>query len=568
MGGNRISIYNFEIMAEYYVGNFAALVDRVETLYNDLLKDTDRDFVEAFRDGDDDAKSLYVRLVTRKGPLFRSDLLNYPEIDSVEASATALAERGLLRINGEVGSVELLSLLRKPELLDLFRDVPGAKNAPKQELIDRIAEALAIEEIFERLHALFSIYEPLQIDIVGRFKLLFFGNTYQNLSEFVITDLGVVTYETYDIDFGHRVFTNRDQVDVVLKIHELAEGFHESRADLYDTELIELAASIPKPTGTYVIDRRGERLRNQIARQLERLGKEDVAFEYYSETADPPSRERRARILARKQKKSEAIQLCREILDEPLSDDEEFFAESFLPRLDRNTYEKRSSDLFEARLAIPVHPSGKVEIGALEYFQNSGCLGYFTENALWTSLFGLAFWDIIFADIPGVFFNEFQRGPADIATPAFFRSRRTQFESRLREFNEMQSVESYLIDRYDEKLDVANWFVSWRHVDRPMLEASLARIDPNWLVLIFERMIVDPWARSSGFPDLIIFRGEEDWPGSINSNIPDGPSTGSCLVEVKGPGDQIQHNQRRWFEFFRDAGVPALVLWVTYDGST
>ena len=552
-------------MAEYYVYNFVALIDRVEMLYADLFDNTDRRFLNDFRACNDDAKALYIRLATRKGPLFRRDLLNYPELESIDASAMLLAEKGLLSIDGNVTSEELLSLLRKPELLELFGDIPGAINVKKQEILNRVSEAVSIDEILARTQVIFSIYQPLQLEIVDRFKLLFFGNTYQDLSEFVISDLGFVNYERYVIDIDHRVFTSRNQIELISRVHELAIDFHESRTELDSTELADLAASIPPPTGTYLIDRRRERLLNQIARQFERFGETKVAFELYSQTSDPPSRERRARILANEKRKAEAIELCCEILEAPLSDDEEFFAESFLPRLDRRSFEKRSSVLPDVGAELPEHPSGRVEIAALEYFVDSGCSGYYTENAIWNSLFGLAFWDIIFADIPGVFYNEFQRGPADIATPAFYRSRRAKFETRIEKLRERESVSSYFLDRYDEKLDVANWFVSWRHVDRPMVETAISHVAIDKLLSIFERMMVDPWARSSGLPDLVIFRDNTGWPALLESIID--PAVSFCLVEVKGPGDQIQHNQRRWFDFFREAEIPAIVLWVSYDRS-
>ena len=65
-----------------------------------------------------------------------------------------------------------------------------------------------------------------------------------------------------------------------------------------------------------------------------------------------------------------------------------------------------------------------VDITSLEFLLRLGCNGYFLENAIWTSIFGLAFWDIIFTNVPGAFFNEFQRGPADAFAPSFYRSRR------------------------------------------------------------------------------------------------------------------------------------------------
>ena len=53
----------------------------------------------------------------------------------------------------------------------------------------------------------------------------------------------------------------------------------------------------------------------------------------------------------------------------------------------------------------------------------------------------------------------------------------------------------------------------------------------------------------SGFPDLLALG---DAPGDY------------ALIEVKGPGDALQESQKRWLRFFREQGMPAQVLWVTY----
>ena len=48
--------------------------------------------------------------------------------------------------------------------------------------------------------------------------------------------------------------------------------------------------------------------------------------------------------------------------------------------------------------------------------------------------------------------------------------------------------------------------------------------------------------------------------------FPDAGDRGDyALVEVKGPGDQIQKNQMRWLGRFSEMGVPAFVLWVEWQ---
>jgi len=53
----------------------------------------------------------------------------------------------------------------------------------------------------------------------------------------------------------------------------------------------------------------------------------------------------------------------------------------------------------------------------------------------------------------------------------------------------------------------------------------------------------------SGFPDLVLF-----------------PDCGSYqLLEVKGPGDRLQDNQKRWIRAFERFGIPYRVVNVAWS---
>ena len=54
-----------------------------------------------------------------------------------------------------------------------------------------------------------------------------------------------------------------------------------------------------------------------------------------------------------------------------------------------------------------------------------------SEGRIVYTIFGLLFWDIIFATIPGAFETPFQVAPLDIDTDTFYHSRRELFEKRL-----------------------------------------------------------------------------------------------------------------------------------------
>jgi fanconi-associated nuclease 1 len=74
---------------------------------------------------------------------------------------------------------------------------------------------------------------------------------------------------------------------------------------------------------------------------------------------------------------------------------------------------------------------------ALEHFKGHGYKGYFSENSIITTLFGLLFWDIIFDDtVPGVFSSPFQRQPLDMKTVFFYASREDKIERRLKEIED------------------------------------------------------------------------------------------------------------------------------------
>ena len=90
-------------------------------------------------------------------------------------------------------------------------------------------------------------------------------------------------------------------------------------------------------------------------------------------------------------------------------------------------------------------------------------------------------------------------------------------------------------------------------VKRALLDFQCATVLVNTipgehLCRIFRRMLADLRNNTNGLPDLILFSGNS-----------------YQLVEIKGPGDKLQKNQTRWFEFFRQENIPASVANVEYS---
>ena len=174
----------------------------------------------------------------------------------------------------------------------------------------------------------------------------------------------------------------------------------------------------------------------------------------------------------------------------------------------------------------------------------------YVENRLLNTLFGLAFWEQIFAPVPGAFNNPFQSAPGDMYEPGFRRRRRDTLESRMAELAAID-LRRELSGAYQRYQGYQCRWVDWRYLDPDLVDRTLEIMPATHLLAIWDRMLFDPGENRRGFPDLI----------ALGSKVGD-----YCLIEVKGPGDALQHGQRRWLRFFREQSIPAYVARVEWTG--
>lgn len=89
----------------------------------------------------------------------------------------------------------------------------------------------------------------------------------------------------------------------------------------------------------------------------------------------------------------------------------------------------------------------------------------------------------------------------------------------------------------------------WLALDESLLQLALACIPVAHLSLYFARLLDDLSENATGFPDLVQF-----FPAARTYK----------LIEVKGPGDRPQDNQRRWLKYFASHQLPVEVCQVTW----
>ena len=76
----------------YYLDNFQDVLNWISARYADLLSLEETQFIAAFGALPQPSRALFVRLVMRKGCLFRASKLNYPEIGDTRAAALPLLD--------------------------------------------------------------------------------------------------------------------------------------------------------------------------------------------------------------------------------------------------------------------------------------------------------------------------------------------------------------------------------------------------------------------------------------------------------------------------------------------
>lgn len=531
----------------YYHDNFLALLDTVERQYGDLLSDAETGFLARFRALPFDARCLYVRLLSRVGPWFREARLDYPELGDIATAIDGLLASGLAAQATALSPADLGRLYTRSELASVL-DLP--RSTGKQALLDAFGEG---EELALPWREQGRVIAPADTEIAAVLNLLFFGNRRQGLTDFVLSDLGVARYYPYRLDRRQRLFPHREALEEYLACAALADSWRETREVQSDPAMLaELGQRILAFQPAHAASRRRwYRLCNQLARELERLDQPALAGELYAASELHPSRERRARLLERAGNCADALALCAAIEAAPWCEEERDAAQRIRPRLLRRlhgTPTTRRRDTFPARQLQMPRADGRVELAVAGHLKEHWQQVHYVENTLMNGLFGLAFWEQIFAPLPGVFHNPFQAAPTDMYEQGFAERRAALIAARLAELREAD-IAALLTEAWRRYHGYQCRWVNWRYLDEGLIAAAGELIPREHLLAIWERMLFDPGENRRGFPDLLALGCA---PGDY------------CLVEVKGPGDALQDSQKRWLRFFVDQGIPAEVAWVQW----
>ena len=535
----------------YYLSNFETVLASLNEWYADLWTVEERQFLATIKELPKTSRALLVRMAMREGVLFRASRLIYPEIGETAAAIASLIRAGWVDDDPELGVDDLQQLVTKQELLQHFPWLRSYRNLTKPDLVAVLRGQCPEGRSFQAWCKDSSdrVYQFLVAPICERFRLMFFGNFHQDWREFVLRDLGVFVYEK--VPSHSRPFATRAQVDAFEQLYRCGRWLGTGVA------LDRVIAAIPAPIAdSDWLEQRRQKLIFHVGQAAERAGDPNSALAVYSTCAHRGAHLRRIRLLERAQEREIARDLCLAALRTSESEADTEQLGRLLQRLNRKlgvaAKLSRRAPMIPTFEIVVAPPTGDdpVEYCAVDYLKSATdghCSVHYVENGLVNSLFGLLCWRAIFAPIAGAFFHEFQHGPSDLSSGYFYARRRQEFAECFAEL-ESEQYKATIRRHLSEKAGIQSPFVAWRLLSKSLLESALTCFPAAHLRVWFEWIVRDAENRA-GFPDLVQF-----WPRERRYR----------MIEVKGPGDRLQDNQRRLLEYCLSNEMPVAVCHVRW----
>ncbi|XP_075504905.1 fanconi-associated nuclease 1 homolog isoform X3 [Primulina tabacum] len=569
---------------------------------------SEKSFLESFILLSDDSQRLFARLYTRKGPWFRISNVSYPEVADLTEAIKGLSEAGYICVFPSKNEVddndleEVLNVLNTDELREALDMLNKKRNqgTRKQDMINLLLSSCK-GDLCTKLQTFFLArtgtcvrVSPLAESLIWRIE---------DLSTFLLVDLGIVKYPAYNCIISEQIFSNRsdllsfeESVEVAqIMVEAIDESNDESVLRCLEISVSNLMTSFEE--GKYSTDK-------SMASFVSRFS---ASWTYSKVVLLGVS------FLEREKRYSDAINLLRRLLntfvsdgrrgywvlrlsvnlehlgrlEESLQTAEDGLLDPWVRAGSRVALQRRVlrlgkpprrwkipsySSLIKRKIA-EVHIQGKplnrkagmksifysedgeqcgVEQLALDYYsgEGGGWHGVHTESGIWLTIFGILLWDIIFADVPNVFRTKFQTAPLDLETDNFYEVRKSLIEELLDKIREGMA-EEILITTWESHFGTACRGVNWEKHSLSDLRAVVTCMGGVSLAATCRHLAQDYRSWSSGMPDLLLWRLHDCYKGEAK------------LVEVKGPNDRLSEQQRAWLLVLLDCGFNVEVCKVT-----
>ncbi|CAN8288526.1 unnamed protein product [Cochlearia groenlandica] len=593
----------FPPKATKYQLNFNVLVQEVLGSCSHLITGDEKAFLESFRSLSEDSQRLFIRLYTRKGPWFRLSNISYAEVSDSLQALKDLTVKGFMSSVIDANELdcqkmkEIIELLNVTELRDILSmNKVFSRGSRKRDLINSLCSCYndgtrikIATMILERTGLCAKVSDTAE-SLIWRVERLFFLNGEQDLSSFILLDLGIIKYPTYKCIESEQIYSDRTKLLAYEEAIEVAQLMDESldsedsrtvlkcitiaekRISSFSLDSTHLAA-FNRFTAPWVYSKmvllgvsflESHKRYNQAVYLLRRLlscfnfdGRRGYWTVRLSTDLEHMGRPNESLSIAEQGlldpwvRAGSRIALQRRIIrlaKPPRRWKTPTFSNLNEKKIPEVTIQGRSLNCeigMKNRFYGEDGEQCGVEQLALQYYsgeEGGGWQGIHTESSIWLTIFGLLMWDILFSDVPGVFRTRFQTAPLDLETESFYLTRKETIESQLEKVaNGM--AEEILIISYETHRGTSCRGVAWDRFSLEELRAAVACVGGVCVASLCRYLTQDYRSWCSGMPDLLLWRFKEKGYGGE-----------AKLVEVKSEKDRLSEQQRAWLLLLMESG--------------
>lgn len=501
---------------------------------------------------DGQAGYLWVRLVARKGTLFRRDNLSFDDVPNPGQALETLEELDL--IHRGIPWADRLTMLRVPELKSMLREQGLPVSGRRQLLVERLLATPMSDRV--------GIWGVSGGALIRRLERVWFRSGWRDRSSLLLERIGQVQWVDHAITEPVPAFAcRRDWQDF-----ESAVSGTETPGAL----LTAIESAVPRGSAFMGLDPRPKRVRQFIEqlRELERAGETQTCVQGYQALLDAGTRrpgaivQRLAQCLGKLEQPASGAELCLAWRDRVAPEHQ-----PALERAGRRLAKKAGvgwapmaplRKAHERDLVLEMQPGRPrprwgPELEPIEAAVQRHCTGQRVlqaENGLWTTLFGLLFFDLFWMPVAGMLPVPGMDGPLDLGSPVFVAHRAQSFQKRLRELTGGKGAE-ILAKHHAQGAGAQIRGVIWGLADLTVLQ-EVVRGAGAGLVPIMERLGLEGWSARRGLPDLVFLPGT---PGVVAGALPSKLNGDLLCVEVKGPTDSLRDGQAVWHDRMLRAGL-------------
>lgn len=531
---------------KYYLHYFRYVADFIRQMYPTMLG-AQEGFLHDFESLSEEAQCLYLRINSRRGWYFRPSKLTYREIPDMADTVRELIDLAFVRRADTSDLPDMITPVFTKAEWYAWLEAQGVDPLPRRSASRaEIVEAVIAHFDINRLLDFDDVIVQEHLEHMELITIMFFGSPYGDLSQFVVRDIGHVAIPHQRSDHFTPYFETREQIDQQWQLLQWYREYKLLEAEETDVGVLWewLEEKVTVFEGLFDTSRVvADKLLYRAGQYMERRDALGQAVVLYGWSRRPQAIERKLRVMVKAGSHDNAASYAQWLADHGPNANLKLLGSDYLKKKKTKGIRRSTTEKIETAQLIDVVYTGddRIERLVLEHLGRQGYAGFFSENYIWRSLFGLVFWDQLYAE-DATLHQPLQRLPSDIYS-GYYQSRKHELKAHLSRFRSSAHLGQWLDEKIERVHGEGNPFVHW-HVDlKSHIETFLAWMTIRQIQSVLLEMAKNPRENCTGFPDLFVYTDDRYY-----------------FYEVKSPNDHLSAQQLFWIDFFEQQGINVDIL--------